>query len=129
LNEFSESFDIVNARVIADCADRAGEQHRLPVTEDTDLEALALSQNKHFWKLIDDAIARGKKEGFVEPALPPSALPLAPAFRRRGSGTGVQGSEARTKAAMVLTTGLQGATRRERCSRKRRMPPRVRGRS
>ncbi len=29
-------------------------------------EALALSQNKRFWKLIDDAIARGKKEGFVD---------------------------------------------------------------
>jgi prevent-host-death family protein len=38
----------------------------MPVTEDTDLEALALSQNKRFWKLIDDAIARGKKEGFVD---------------------------------------------------------------
>jgi hypothetical protein len=36
------------------------------VTEDTDLEALALSQNKRFWKLIDNAIARGKKEGFVD---------------------------------------------------------------
>ena len=31
------------------------------VTEDTDLEALALSQNKRFWKIIDDSIARGKK--------------------------------------------------------------------
>ena len=38
----------------------------VPVTEDTDLEALALSQNKRFWKLIDDAVARGKKEGFVD---------------------------------------------------------------
>ena len=37
-----------------------------PITEDTDLEALALSQNKRFWKLIDDAIARGEKEGFVD---------------------------------------------------------------
>ena len=35
----------------------------VPVTEDTDLEALALSQNKRFWKLIDGAIARGKKRG------------------------------------------------------------------
>jgi len=34
----------------------------IPATEDTDLEALALSQNKRFWKIIDDAIARGKKE-------------------------------------------------------------------
>ncbi len=38
----------------------------IPITEDTDLEALALSRNKRFWKLIDDAIARGKKEGFVD---------------------------------------------------------------
>ena len=38
----------------------------VPVTEDTDLEALALSQNKRFWKIIDEAIARGKKEGFVD---------------------------------------------------------------
>jgi prevent-host-death family protein len=38
----------------------------VPVTEDTDLEVLALSQNKRFWKLIDDAIARGEKEGFVD---------------------------------------------------------------
>jgi prevent-host-death family protein len=38
----------------------------VPVTEDTDLEILALSQNKRFWKLIDDAIDRGKDEGFVD---------------------------------------------------------------
>jgi prevent-host-death family protein len=38
----------------------------IPVTEDTDLEALALSQNKRFWKLIDQAIERGKKEGYVD---------------------------------------------------------------
>jgi len=38
----------------------------VPVTEDTDLEALALSRNKRFWKLIDEAIARGKKEGLVD---------------------------------------------------------------
>jgi prevent-host-death family protein len=38
----------------------------VPVTEDTDLEALALSQNKRFWSLIDNAIARGKKEGFID---------------------------------------------------------------
>ena len=37
----------------------------LPVTEYTDLEALALSQNKRLWNLIDNAIARGKKEGFI----------------------------------------------------------------
>jgi prevent-host-death family protein len=38
----------------------------VPITEDTDLEVLALSRSKRFWKLIDDAIARGKKEGFVD---------------------------------------------------------------
>jgi prevent-host-death family protein len=38
----------------------------VPVTEDTDLEALALSQNKRFWNLIDNAIARSKKEGFID---------------------------------------------------------------
>ncbi len=38
----------------------------VPITEDTDLEALALSQNKRFWKVLDDAIERGKKEGFVD---------------------------------------------------------------
>ncbi len=38
----------------------------VPINEDTDLEALALSQNKRLWKLIDDAIALGKKEGFVD---------------------------------------------------------------
>jgi len=36
------------------------------VTEDTDLEALALSQNKRSWNLIDNAIERGKKEGFTD---------------------------------------------------------------
>jgi prevent-host-death family protein len=38
----------------------------VPVTEDTDLETLALAQNKRFWKLIDNAIVRGKKTGFVD---------------------------------------------------------------
>jgi serine/threonine protein kinase HipA of HipAB toxin-antitoxin module len=36
------------------------------VSKRKDLEALALSQNKRFWKIIDDAIERGKKEGFVD---------------------------------------------------------------
>jgi hypothetical protein len=36
------------------------------VTENTDLGALALSQNKRFWKLIDAAIAHGEKEGLVD---------------------------------------------------------------
>lgn len=38
----------------------------VPVTEETDLETLALSQNKRFWKLIDEAVERGKREGVVD---------------------------------------------------------------
>ncbi len=38
----------------------------VPVTEDTDLEVLALSQNKRFWKIIDQAIERGSKEGYTD---------------------------------------------------------------
>ena len=38
----------------------------VPVAEDTDLEALALSLNKRSWNLIDNAIARGRQEGFVD---------------------------------------------------------------
>jgi antitoxin (DNA-binding transcriptional repressor) of toxin-antitoxin stability system len=38
----------------------------VPVTEDTDLEVLALSQNKRFWKLIDTEIEREKKEGLTD---------------------------------------------------------------
>jgi prevent-host-death family protein len=38
----------------------------VPVTDDTNLEALALSQNKRFWNLIDKAIAHGKKGGFID---------------------------------------------------------------
>jgi prevent-host-death family protein len=38
----------------------------MPITEDTDLEVLALSQNKRFWKIVDAAIARGNAEGFTD---------------------------------------------------------------
>ena len=38
----------------------------VPITEDTDLEVLALSQNKRFWKLIDTEIEHAKKEGFSD---------------------------------------------------------------
>ena len=54
----------------------------VPVNEDTDLEALALAQNKGFWKLIDDAIARGKKEGYVDLA-ELNAAPLPADFPKR----------------------------------------------
>ena len=38
----------------------------MPITEDTDLEALALSQNKRFWRMFDAAYELGEKEGWVE---------------------------------------------------------------
>ena len=50
----------------------------VPVTEDTDLEVLALSQNKRFWKIIDDAIACGEEEGYVDLATSSCATLAAP---------------------------------------------------
>jgi antitoxin (DNA-binding transcriptional repressor) of toxin-antitoxin stability system len=38
----------------------------MAITEDTDLEVLALSQNKRFWRMFDAAYQRGEKEGWVE---------------------------------------------------------------
>ncbi len=38
----------------------------MPITEDTDLEVLALSQNKRFWRMFDAAYQHGEKEGWVE---------------------------------------------------------------
>ena len=38
----------------------------IPITEDTDLEALALSQNKRFWTMFDAAYDRAEKEGWVD---------------------------------------------------------------
>ncbi len=37
----------------------------MPVTEDTDLEVVALSQNKRFWELYDRAIERADREGWT----------------------------------------------------------------
>jgi len=37
----------------------------MPVTEDTDLEIVALSQNRRFWKLFDTSRARGETEGWT----------------------------------------------------------------
>jgi prevent-host-death family protein len=37
----------------------------MAVTEDTDLEVVALSQNRRFWKLYDDAFARADAEGWT----------------------------------------------------------------
>jgi prevent-host-death family protein len=38
----------------------------VPVTEDTDLVTVALSQNKRFRNFIDNEIARGQQEGFID---------------------------------------------------------------
>ena len=37
----------------------------MPVTEDTDLEIVALSQNRRFWELYDAGHARGEREGWT----------------------------------------------------------------
>jgi hypothetical protein len=34
--------------------------------EDTDLETLALSQNKRFWRMFDTAYQRAEKEGWID---------------------------------------------------------------
>jgi len=38
----------------------------MAVTEDTDLEALALSQNKRFWRMFDAAYERAEKAGWID---------------------------------------------------------------
>ena len=38
----------------------------MPLTEDSDLEVIALSQNKRFWKLFDTAVAKADKAGWTE---------------------------------------------------------------
>ena len=47
----------------------------MPVTDETDLEVVALSQNKEFWRLYDEAARRGEEEGFT----PLEDLEAAPA--------------------------------------------------
>ncbi len=37
----------------------------MPVTEETDLEVVALSQNRSFWKLYDRALAAGEEQGWT----------------------------------------------------------------
>ena len=37
----------------------------MPNKDDTDLEVLALSENKRFWRMFDAAYARGEKEGWT----------------------------------------------------------------
>ena len=38
----------------------------MPITEDTDLEVLALSQNKRFWRMFDAAYERAEKAGWID---------------------------------------------------------------
>ena len=38
----------------------------MPITEDTDLETLALSQDKRFWSMFDAAYERAEKEGWAD---------------------------------------------------------------
>lgn len=37
----------------------------MPMTKDTDVEVVALSQNKRFWKLYDSAFKKANKEGWT----------------------------------------------------------------
>ena len=37
----------------------------MPVTEETDLEVVALSQNRSFWKLFDQSLARAEEQGWT----------------------------------------------------------------
>lgn len=37
----------------------------MPMTKDTDVEVVALSQNKRFWKLFDSAVEKTNKEGWT----------------------------------------------------------------
>jgi len=38
----------------------------MPITEDTDLEVLALSQNKRFWRMFDASYERAEEEGWID---------------------------------------------------------------
>jgi hypothetical protein len=37
----------------------------MPITKDTDLEVVALSQNKRFWRLYDAAIEKADEKGWT----------------------------------------------------------------
>ncbi len=38
----------------------------MPVTDETDLEAIAISQNRGFWKLYDQSLQRAEAEGWTQ---------------------------------------------------------------
>ena len=37
----------------------------MPVTEETDLEVVALSQNRRFWRLFDGALSQAEEQGWT----------------------------------------------------------------
>jgi prevent-host-death family protein len=37
----------------------------MPITKDTDLEVVALSQNQRFWRMYDAAIEKANKKGWT----------------------------------------------------------------
>jgi hypothetical protein len=37
----------------------------MPVTADTDIEVVALSQNRAFWRLFDQSLSRAEEEGWT----------------------------------------------------------------
>jgi len=37
----------------------------MPITEDTDLEMVALAHSKRFWNLYDQAVRRAEREGWT----------------------------------------------------------------
>ena len=63
----------------------------MPVTDDTDLEIVALSQNKAFWALFDGAVAEAAETGWVPldavaPSKPRPRRNVRAASRNRNRG-------------------------------------------
>ena len=59
VTELSETGSVVITRNGKPCA------VLLAVNEETDLEALLLSQNKRFWELFDKSIKSGERQGWT----------------------------------------------------------------
>jgi len=59
LNELATEGSVVITRNGRPCA------VLMPITEDTDLEIVALFQNKRFWKLYDAALEKANEEGWT----------------------------------------------------------------
>ena len=58
----------------------------MPVTDDTDLEVVAISQSRGFWKLFDHATAEANKKGWTS-LDDLRAVKKRPAQRRRRKGS------------------------------------------